>query len=49
MEVSSSRALGGGWGWGWGAVEAGRWRSVVAGPWVEGGGGELWRLAGGGQ
>ena len=28
-------------------MEAGRWRSVVAGPWVEGGGGggELWRLA----
>ena len=51
VEVSSSRALGGGEGWGWGAVEAGRWRSVVAGPWVEGkgGGGELWRLAGGGQ
>ena len=32
MEVSSSRALGGGEGWGWGAVEAGRSRSVVAGP-----------------
>ena len=32
-------------------MEAGRSRSVVAEPWVEGrgGGGELWRLAGGGQ